>query len=87
MYSEIVPKHLQEELIQIGEDITKKTFRAGDIVIAVMEFVAINGLGYSKSDVWRAVGSYIGKGSARYSIRNLFVGSMRYYQILISGKL
>ena len=64
MYNEIVPKNLQEELIQIGEDITKNTFRIGDIVIAVMGFVSINGLGYTKSNVWRAVGSFIGKAAA-----------------------
>jgi hypothetical protein len=61
VYPKIVPLHLQEELIQIGEDITKHTFRIGDIVIAVNDFVDANGFDCSKRDVWRAVGSFIGK--------------------------
>jgi len=63
-YSDIIPNHLQEELIQIGEDITKQTFRVGDIVVAVYEFVEANGLDCTKRDIWRAVGSFVGKAAA-----------------------
>ncbi len=63
-YNSIIPTHLQEELIQIGEDITQHTFRIGDIIIAVIDFVEANHIPCSKRDVWRAVGSYIGKAAA-----------------------
>ena len=61
MYSVLIPQHLQEELIQIGEDITKYTFRIGDIVIAITDYAEANGLECSKRDIWRAVGAFIGK--------------------------
>ena len=64
VYSQIIPNHLQTELIQIGEDITRHTFRIGDIVIAITDYVEANKLPCSKRDVWRAVGSYIGKAVA-----------------------
>lgn len=72
MYNDIVPSHLQSELIQIGEDITKHTFRIGDIVIAVNDYVEANGFDCSKRDVWRAVGSFIGKAA----------GTVRGYEAL-----
>ena len=64
MYSDIIPLHLQEELIQIGEDITKQTFRVGDIVVSIYDYVEANGLQCTKRDVWRAVGSFVGKAAA-----------------------
>lgn len=72
MYSEIVPKNLQEELIQIGDDITRNTFRIGDIVVIVSEYAILNEMRCSKSDVYRAVGSFIGKAS----------GTVRGYEAL-----
>lgn len=72
MYSEIIPKNLQDELIQIGEDITRNTFRIGDIVVIVSEYVALNNIECSKSDVYRAIGSFIGKAS----------GTVRGYETL-----
>ena len=64
MYNDIIPQHLQEELIQIGEDITKHTFRIGDIVLSILDYVGENGFDCTKRDVWRAVGSLIGKSAA-----------------------
>lgn len=87
MYPRIIPQHLQEELIQIGEDITRHTFRIGDIVVAVSEFVEINEIDCTKRDVWRAVGSFIGKAAGTVqgyeSLSNFFPHSVRrQYDIL-----
>lgn len=72
MYSDIIPKNLQDELIQIGEDITRNTFRIGDIVVIAGEYAALNEIQCSKNDIYRAVGSFIGKAS----------GTVRGYEAL-----
>lgn len=87
MYPTIVPNHLQEELIQIGEDITRHTFRIGDITIAVADFVEANNLDCTKRDVWRAVGSFIGKAAGTVqgyeALANFYPPSVRSdYEVL-----
>lgn len=87
MYPTIVPLHLQEELIQIGEDITKHTFRVGDITIAISDYVIANNMPYTKRDVWRAVGSHIGKAAGTvqsYEALSLFFppSVRRHYEVL-----
>ena len=64
MYKTIIPQHLQEELIQIGEDISRNIFRVGDIVISIVNYVEANGFDCTKRDIWRAVGSFIGKSAS-----------------------
>jgi len=87
VYSNIIPNHLQQELIQIGEDITRHTFRIGDIVILITEYVEANDMKCSKRDIWRAVGSYIGKAAGTVqgyeAIARFYPQSVRnYYEIL-----
>lgn len=57
----LIPQHLQEELVQMGEDITHHTFRIGDIVLLLYDFVAVNEIACTKRDIWSAVGSLVGK--------------------------
>ena len=61
MYNTLIPQNFQEELIQMGEDITRHTFRIGDIVLSIYDYVEANGLECSRRDIWRAVGAYVGK--------------------------
>lgn len=90
MYNTLIPQHLQEELIQIGEDLTKNIFRVGDIVVAIMDFVTVNELGCTKRDVWRAVGALIGKSATTVqgyeSLANFYPQSIRNkYSVLSSS--
>lgn len=64
MYNEIVPKHLQDELIQIGEDISRHTFRIGDIALSIADYVTANNMQCTKRDIWRAIGSFVGKSAS-----------------------
>lgn len=64
MYNDIVPKHLQDELIQIGEDLSRQTFRVGDISISITDYVSANNMQCTKRDVWRAVGAFVGKSAS-----------------------
>ena len=61
MYNNLIPDHYQQELIQMGEDITRHTFRIGDIVLSIYDFVEANGLECTRRDIWRAVGACVGK--------------------------
>jgi hypothetical protein len=90
MYSEIIPNHLQQELIQIGEDITKHTFRVGDIVITITEYVRANQMPYTKSQILRAVGAFIGKAASTvrgYEAISLYypMSVRKQYEVLSSS--
>lgn len=90
MYNDLIPLHLQEELIQIGEDLSRQIFRVGDIIINIVDYVSANNMPYTKRDVWRAVGAFIGKSVASvrtYESLSAFYSkkTRREYEILSVG--
>ena len=90
VYNLIVPKHLQDELIQIGEDLSRQTFRVGDIVISIADYVSANNMQCTKRDIWRAVGSFVGKSASSIqsyeALANFYPESVRReFEILSSS--
>ena len=90
MYSIIIPNHLQEELIQMGEDITRHTFRIGDIILLIYDFVETNKMDCSRRDIWRAVGALVGKAATTIqgyaALAEFYPQSVRkHYEILSSN--
>lgn len=58
MYSEIVPSDIQDELITLRDNLTRSSFRIGDIALQI-----IAGTQYGVEAVYSAVGSFVGKSS------------------------
>lgn len=62
-YSSMIPDKLQNELIQIRDEMTRKYWRIGDICQEVKDYLIFTEQEFSMEEIYSAVGAFVGKPS------------------------
>lgn len=74
--SKIIPDNLQEQLFSVRDDITQASWATGDLTTEVIRYNAYNNTGATMTEIFKAVGSMVGKASR--TIREYQVVSNRF---------
>lgn len=72
----IIPDNLQEQLFAVRDDITQASWATGDLTTEVIRFNALNVTGATMTEIFKAVGSMVGKASR--TVREYQVVSSRF---------